>query len=381
VQKILHWNPRFGNFVGGGETYIANIIQHMQEFNQYVVSDKYYPGNDKEFYNDFKKNILYSIPPRIYNLGFVGFPLNILSEKIRLYQKKKLIKKVNPDLTIIHGLGIFGFLESLNHLLGIYLIERDYFQDFNPRILTVHNLYSLVYNDYKYSSFEKRIFEQFDTYVCIDKYIYSFLKEKYPSKEIYYVPNSVPDYFLFNDYTKHQYHPKSPILGFVGRYDSSKGIHILEKLIEKSPENFKFILVFSTNITPQETIVMKFKAYKNVKLFFDIPNTVLSKYYKKMDFLFNPVIDEGISRVSLEAMANGIVPIMKDLGDRYPVIDLETGILYKENNLEALIKKIDKLNSKEYNEIQKKAKEIIKLKFSNESIIPQLKEIYLKHIK
>lgn len=382
MKKILHWNTRFGNTIGGGEIYIANIIQNMPELNHYVLSDKYMPGTRNEYYKDFKKNIYYSKPPYINTPRFLTFPINILTELIRDKIKKSILKKIMPDLNIIHGLGLFNSLERLDFSMGIDLINDNYFREINPKILTVHNLLSVIIskNKKRYSDYEKKIFEQFDTLICVDKIIYSYLKKKYPSKEIYFVPNSIPDYFFSNEFKEERYNPKSPILGFVGRYESSRGLSILKEMIEKSPKYFKFILIFSTSLGSKRRIISEFHKYKNIELHLNILNKKIPSYYQKMDFLFNPVISEGISRVSLEAMANSVLPIMIDMGDRYPVQDFETGILFKKEDLDDLIDKIKKLSSEKYYEMQKKTNKIAKEEFSNLTLIPKLKEIYMKHI-
>lgn len=380
MKKILHWDPRFGNYFGGGQIYISNIIQNMQGFSHYVLSDKLIPKQHIEFYKNIEKNIIYSPPPNILTLKSMAFPINLLSSILRLKQKKNIYKKIKPDLTIIHGLGIYSTLENLNFTFKIDLISENYFQYITPKILTVHNLFSPFYKKIEFINYENKIFEQFETFICIDNHIYTFLKKKYPSKEIHLVPNSIPDNFFNNSYKKNQYNPNKPILGFVGRYGSSKGITILEEMLEKAPDNFNFLLIFSTEEPLKHEIIEKFKSHDNAKIFFNIPNNELPKYYKKMDLLFNPVIDKGISRVTLEAMANGVVPIMIDLGDRDPVKNFETGILFNNEKMDDLIENLMSLAMKDYVGMQKKGKLVIKKRFSNSSLIPKLRKIYMDHL-
>ena len=383
MQIILHWNPRFGNSVGGGEIYISNIIQNMLEFNHLIISNRSLPKSNNDFYKGFEKNIIYSNPPNITYPKIITFPYNMFSELIRLNNKKNIHKSIKPDLNIIHGIGLFGPLERLYFKSGLDFINKDYFKEISPKILTIHNLYSplILKKNERYVKYENKLFDQFDTFICIDRNIYSFLKKRNPSKKSYYIPNSIPDYFFRNKSRKKQYNPKSPVLGFVGRYEYSRGIHILKKMVEETPKSFKFLLIFSTGDKIKQKIKKEFSSKENIELYYNIPNKDLVSYYQKMDYLFNPVLVKGISRVSLEAMASAVIPIMLDLGDRYPIIDSKTGILFKEENLYDLIDKIQNLPGMKYHEMQKNAKNISKEKFSNSIIIKKLKEIYTMQMK
>ena len=382
MKKILHWNPRFGNSIGGGEIYISNIIQNMPGFEHLVLSDKILPEVRLKDYEQFEKNILYSAPPNIMKPKWLNFPINVIMDIMKQKGRKNIYKKLQPDLNIIHGLGLFGSLERLKFLTGIDLIGDDYFSNIEPKILTVHNLYSpiMLKNDSRYSNYETNLFKQFETFICIDKNIFTHIKAKYPSKEVHFIPNSIPEHFFNNRLHKKRFDPKEPVVGFVGRFEYSRGIHILKRLVVESPNNFKFIFVFSASPSNKQKINDEFSSNTRVKLFFNIPNVLLPDYYRKMDFLFNPVLAQGISRVSLEAMAMGVIPLMLDIGDRYPIKDFKTGILFVEPKLDELIDKVKNISSAEYYEIQKNAMVLAKEKFSNYKIIPKLVEIYKKSI-
>lgn len=383
MYKILHWNQNFGNYVGGGEIYLINVIQNIPNFNHYVVTDQNIPNYAIEFYKEYEELTYFSKPPNIRVFNKVMFPINILTCKIRLKTKKNIYKKINPDLNIIHGLVTFGKLERLYFLFGIDLIKDNFFNDINPKILTVHNLYSPLFskNKNRFLNFENNLFKQFETFICIDKNIYNFLKKKYPSKEIHFIPNSMPDNFINFKLQAKRFNPKSPVIGFVGRFEYTRGIHILREIVRESPQNIKFVLIFSASQKNKQKITNEFSSKKNVELYFNIKNINLPKYYQKMDFLLNPVLAEGISRVSLEAMATGVIPIMLDIGDRFPLKDSETGILFRENNIEDLFDKITNLSQNEFQNFRKSAKTIIEERFSNSNLIPQLRKIYKSHIR
>jgi glycosyltransferase involved in cell wall biosynthesis len=355
----------------------------MPEFEHVVIGDQSMPKGDFEIFKEFEEITVLSTPPNISVFNKVMFPINILNGLIRLKRKKSIYKKIKPDLNIIHGLVLFGKLEKLYFVYGVDLIKDKFFQDIEPKILTLHNLYSPLFskNQNRYMNYENNLFKQFETYICIDKNIYNYLKKKYPSKEIHFVPNSIPDYFFTDKTSEKRFNPKVPVIGYVGRYEYSRGIHILKRFVEKSPKNFKYILVFSANQKMKRRILREFSSNKNIELCFNLPNDELPKYYRRMDFLFNPVLAQGISRVSLEAMALGVLPIMIDIGDRFPIRNNETGILFNEQNIEEIVDKIKNFSKNEYQNIRKKAQQITKENFSNSNLIPQLRNIYKKHIR
>jgi glycosyltransferase involved in cell wall biosynthesis len=379
MNKIFHWNLRFGNSIGGGEIYLANIIQNMPEFNHYIVSDQFFPKPNIEFYGQFEEKIIYSTPPNFIAPRVINFPINILAEMVRYRNKKNISNRIKPELNVFHGLGLFGPLERLKFSFGIDLINYNYFQQIEPKILTVHNLYSPLFkvNNKNHKSYENKLFEQFDTFICVDKNIYSFLKKKCDSKNIYYIPNSIPDYFFDIKTSKRKFNPSSPVFGFVGRYEYSRGIHILKDFISQSPRNFKFVLIFSAKRSLKERIEKEMASFKNIELHFNIPNKELIDYYQKMDFTINPVLAKGISRVTLEAMACAAIPIMLNLGDRYPVINDETGILFHEKDLSDLITRIQEITPERQKIMQKNGLNIVQ-EFSNSRIIPKLIEVYTK---
>ena len=366
--------------VGGGEIYISNLMQNMPEFRHLVISNVYLPKSDIEHYRKFERKILYSTPPFVTTPRFVNFPVNIISALVRLRNKKHIYEKVKPDLNVIHGISIFGTLERLYFSLGVNLIDYDYFQDIEPKVLTVHNLYSPIALKHvkRQANYEDRLFARFRTYICVDINIYEFLKNKFKSKDIYFIPNSIPDTFFDNTAGDKKYKPSSPRLGFVARYQYDKGVHILKEMVEMSPKSFKFIQVFSATPKQKQTVIDEYRSYDNVELHFNIPNKLLPRYYRKMDLLFNPVIGEGISRVSLEGMAGGVVPLMRDTGNRYPVEDRKTGLLFNEDNLPDIIDRVRSLTPAEYRELQANARHILQKKFSNSNVVPQLIDVYTK---
>jgi glycosyltransferase involved in cell wall biosynthesis len=107
----------------------------------------------------------------------------------------------------------------------------------------------------------------------------------------------------------------------------------------------------------------------------------MPQIFNKFQVLLNPVLVEGISRVTLEAMSCGRVVIMLDYGNRYPVINAKTGFLIK-NNLKDLIETLKYLydNPKEIQKISLQSRQIVETEFSSKIIVPQIELLYSKVI-
>lgn len=382
MKKVLHWAPNFGNSNGGGEINTRNILNSINDYNQLVLSDAYLPQS-KNIFQECKHKIIFANPPNITVPRKISFPISLLTCLVREKNKKNIYKKINPDLNIVHGFGLFNRLFKLYYLTGIDLIENNYFIDIKPRILDIHGLMStqITKRKNRVIMHEKKIINQFDIFIGVDQNIVSYIKKIKPNSEIYFIPSSPRDYF-FNNIKKKKYSPIMPTLGFVGRYAPERGIPLLIQFVNRYYKNFKFILIFSIDhVNQKKEIIKKFPKFKNIEIYYNIENNNLPELYKKMDYLLNPVLVEGISRVTLEAMASKVVPIMINKGNRYPLIDSKTGLLIDEKNINKLIIRIKETDLKEYHVLSENAYNICKNEFSNSITIPKIKNIFKTYSK
>ncbi|MFA5823129.1 MAG: glycosyltransferase family 4 protein [Thermodesulfovibrionales bacterium] len=95
---------------------------------------------------------------------------------------------------------------------------------------------------------------------------------------------------------------------FVGRWHKTKGSDILEKIIQKTPDNH-WLLVLGTgsdNCPLRQT--------KNVTILDEVPYEEMPLIYSLSDFMFFPSRYEGFGLVILEAMACGLPTFAGDVG-------------------------------------------------------------------
>ena len=101
---------------------------------------------------------------------------------------------------------------------------------------------------------------------------------------------------------------------FVGRLSRRKGIETLERTLPEILQrrsDIEFILVGKQ----QESVEIPAEYSHRVTVTGTIPPTEIPVYYERADFLIHPTLTEGLPRVVLEALASGVPPIARDVGD------------------------------------------------------------------
>lgn len=377
MKTIVQYNPRFHPCVGGGETYVSNLVTNIKEYSFEVVTNSL-PGIPEEEY--FSENVLVKrFPPNDKNLCSFGnpfirkfsFPWRVFTDILRLQKKNKYLIKSTPNLVHFHGIGF------CNNLLKIDMqINRLFFSklvNFNeiktPKIITIHNLFSSLNSCPILKAYEKFIIDQFDTIICVDKNIEicvkNYLDLTNKDKNIYFIPNSVDVHKFY--YSKHELKENLNI-GFVGRFEYSRGVSLLQLLIRSLPD-FCELHITSNQVEGVNK--------SNVHFYGILPENDVPHFLRNVDVVFNPVLVEGISRITLEAMSCGRPVIMLNKGDRYPVINGKTGYLIKED-INELLSLLDSINTnrEELQKLGQKGRKIIENEFSNEVVLKKIENIY-----
>lgn len=378
LPKIGIYNPRFSPLIGGGNLYFSNIIQSMNDYMFEVVTNAL-PGYP--LYEKFSNNAVINrflpydrnlIPFKPDIISKITFPYRTYCNLIREKKKLEYLSK-NNELDMLHVSGI-GFGSNLLwvdvKIKALFFTKIFRFYDISlPQVITMHNLFSPFSSNPVYANFQHFVIDQFENIICVDKniekYVTNYANSKNQDKNIWFIPNSV-------DVTKFPFskiEPKKKLhIGFAGRFEYSRGIDFLQKLM-KHLSDFCELHITSDPI----------QGYKNSNIHFHgvLPETEVPLFLRNIDILFNPVLAEGISRITLEAMSCGRPVIMLDKGDRYPTINGKTGYLIKEdiNELLSLLEYINE-NRNELETLGKNARKIVEEEFSNEVIIPKIKKIY-----
>jgi glycosyltransferase involved in cell wall biosynthesis len=385
MKKIVQFFARYRNGFGGMETHITELVKNLSyEFE--IISDAI-PGYP--LIEQYSKNVtIRRFKP--YNYGLtpsksiktkkILFPYRVLTDIVRIKNKHKYLKKVNYALVHFHDPGVGGALIKSSYMLKsakIIEILTDY-SYVAPKILTVHGLSCLMTDDPLIKEQELTFINQFENIICVDQRLYEFLKDNLEDKRVWHVPNSI-------DTKRFKFTPlsidKNLRVGFIGRLEKSRGLSLLYDFIDNLPSYIDFYVLGAGN----SIAIKKFQSRVDVtKIHFEtnINYEDVHTFYRKFDVLFNPVIAEGISRVTLEAMSSGRPVIMLDKGNRYPVINKKTGYLIKDD-IEELLNLLRYIheNEDELKAVAKNARVIVEKEYDNSVIIPKIGDIYGDIIK
>lgn len=380
MGKILQFYDGYYEASGGIETHITDLTQKLgHEFEIITDAIPGYPVIEKPDQNStikrFKPDNYALTTLRSIRNNKVSFPYRVLTDTMRINNKHKYLRRANYDLVHFHGSGAGGAIVKLSYILRSAQLT-DKLTDFSyikQKILTVHGLSSLLIGDPIVKEQEMKFITQFENIICVDERLHRFLRENLEGKRIWYVPNSV-------DTRRFKFAPLSSDeklrVGFIGRLEKSRGISLLYDLIREMPSYIDFCILGAGNSTD----IKKFKSNVDTsKIHFEtnINYDEVHNFYRKFDVLLNPVLAEGISRVTLEAMSSGRPVIMLNKGNRYPVINGETGYLI-EYSIKDLLKLLQFLhkNRDKLEEVGKNARSIVENEYDSRVIIPKIAKIY-----
>lgn len=377
MKTIAQYNPRFSPCVGGGETYVSNLVLNIKKYNFDIITNSLPGFLLEEVFSEntlVKRFLPYDRNLSPFNNSIISklsFPYRFSSDILRLRKKNKYLKKSTYDLIHFHGIGFCNNLLRVDTWTKTMIFSKliDFSEINTPKVITIHNLFSSLNPDPVFKTYEQNIIDQFECIICVDKNIETYVRHhsnlinKY--KKIYFIPNSIDiDKFSFSKIES----KNKLVIGFVGRFEYSRGIDMLKLLIENLP-NFCELHITCNQI----------QGVNNPNVYFHgfLPENDVPSFIKNVDIIFNPVLVEGISRITLEAMSCGRPVIMIDKGDRYPIFNRNTGYIIKEN-IDELLFLLEYLydNENELKEIGYNARQIIEKEFSNEIIIPKIIRIY-----
>ncbi len=300
----------------------------------------------------------------------------MISDILRIKRKNKYLGNSDYDLIHFHGISFCNNFMRVDELLGrLFLLKIINFNSINiPKILTMHDIASPFFDNKIFEMYEHHIIDQFENIICVDKviegFVLNYLNSTKQDKKVWFIPNSIDiEKFRFSELK----FTKKLKIGFVGNVEYLRGMSFLYQLMENLPDFCELHIV--SPIKPE-------KIKPNVHIYGSLPPHRISEILKGIDVLFNPLIQECITRIALEAMSCGRPVIMFDIGDRYPVIHCKTGYLLKKdiNEVFSLLEYIND-NKEELRKLGKNARRIVEEEFSNEVMIPKIKKIYENLIK
>lgn len=98
---------------------------------------------------------------------------------------------------------------------------------------------------------------------------------------------------------------------FVGRFSREKGIDRLDDLLLSKSEKFSIVLVLAgTDILTRAGLKKRYGHIKRLTILYDMDYEELDKIYQNSKLLFFPSYKENFGNVLIEAVNNGVLPIV-----------------------------------------------------------------------
>lgn len=167
------------------------------------------------------------------------------------------------------------------------------------------------------------------------RYAIKHLSKKYntPKKKFLLLYNFVDPIFFSNNIKKKNFNKKQLKVCFVGRLVHSKQPLLLLRIIK----NFNNISLHVLGDGPLLPRLKKESAKLKNKIFFykKIDNKKVFKFMRDKDILLFPTLEEGNSKVILEAMSSGLIVLTNNIEcNRELISHRDNGFLIKNNNID-----------------------------------------------
>lgn len=383
MREIVHWHENFFPVLGGGPAYIENLILNLDNgFRHKVVTDSL-PGLPHRGIYAGRADVLrfprLPVVPQAMALRkrALFLPLRILRELQALSSKFSYLRKARFDLLHVHGVVPYNGLLTISRLLKRNVFRR--FLDFStvrkPRILTLHNFLPGFTEDHYLLELYDHFIHQFDMIICVDEPIYEYCCRlnglNGGIKVIRYIPNSVDTQRFF--YVPHRRDPHLRI-GFAGRATDTIDVEMINRFICHLPEGLHLRMAIAGD---HRSIMIPGPMAPRVKIFEDLPQSEMPGFYQDVDVVFNPVLHEGITRVSMEAMSCGRPVIMYRTRTPRRFIQQRNSFIIERDYQELM--ELMRLLTKNPEMIENKGREACRTardQFSNAAVLIEVRKAY-----
>lgn len=365
--KILYIIPSLQS--GGAERFILDLIYNLDQ-------EKFFPQlllfNSRGQEVFYQEAVSHKIKIKIIEKRFKIDLLNF-------FQVYKYIKKNKPD--IVHtqlGGDVYGKLAA--KLAGIKKI-----------ISTEQNV---LHNDGRVIRFLKRRTAYFsDKIIAISSAVKRDISRKYKisSEKINLISNGI-DVERFKEgqqtkdlsdfYQKIRSNPDQIIFGSVGRLSPQKNFSLLiEALARVKNNNFKCFIVGEGELRPKlEKQISSLKLEDKIKLVG--PRSDIYNFLSTLDFFVLPSRWEGLGIVLLEAGICSLPVLASATGGILDIVkNNKTGVLFKNNSRNDLIKKLnyflDKKNEVDLKKMGLNLNKLVLNNFAISEITKKYENLYL----
>jgi len=349
MLKILNYAPMFLPHLGGTELNIYYSAQYSKH-RHFVLTDMLPGGSRLEKIDNI---VVHRVPPtRRISPIFLDHLQNLWLDFPRELLKLFMLRSLEYDILHLRAPFIVADLFWLvDHRLGKTVFKKaaPWKLVKKPIVVTFHALPhqdvsvpNLQISNYptnpkeklSWLQFEKTICDAACAIICVDRYMVRALSNLVNEEKLYYIPSGIDinlfrpksrevaisalPPFVASHFSKDVFH-----VLYAGRLDFFRGAHTLSNLSMMLPNDCKLI------VTGRPNVSLDIRLGKAVYLG-SISNNSMPDLINACDAIFNPVLSNGISRITLEGMACAKPVIMFSLGmDRFPGVDRKNVLLVK----------------------------------------------------
>lgn len=360
-----------------------------------------YKKNEKDNTNQFVHNQVKAIASK-------GIDIVVMSLDMRSIRRKRKLGFYSykyDDITVYQVSIPCGPLKSILHTLSIYgankcykmiekywgkpdIIHSHFFYNTYPIInianknnvpvvLTEHASLLMSGNRSKENeNLARKTYSQVNKIVCVSGKLKQSINEFF-NKEVYVIPNILPDYFCIyrSDKMKKSFNFIS-VGNFIYRKRFDLTIKSFSKFVNKYP-NSTLTIVGDGNLKEElNKLVKKLNIQDKVSFLGKVENSKLVKLYNESSCFILPSDYETFGVVYIEAMACGLPTIATKCGGPEDIIKDYNGLLVDKDNsdklLEAMFYIYENYNKYDKNKISKDTID----KYGQETICNSIIDIY-----
>lgn len=294
----------------------------------------------------------------------------------------KKIRELNPDIIFVNG-------EPENFSTFYFAIIKRFFS-INTKLVAVswRNIpFGIKDHPYKfgiiYWLIEKFTLKNIDSLICFNKTAEEIFHNK-GIKNINFIPIGV-DTELFRNRKNFIQNNEKFNIGYIGRFEHSKGVHLIIEAISRLDSSYTLTLVGDGELKDYYvSLAKKYNLGEQIKFLAGTAHTEIPFILSQMDVLVLPSIStkgwiEQFGRVLIESMACE-VPVIGSSSGEIPNVIENAGLIFEENNIEHLVKciKLIRYNKKLRDTIIKLGLERVRTTYSWEIVIKQWENLFTK---
>lgn len=380
-MKILY-DSVYDQNKGGGATHIKSLIRYMSSKYKCKLVTAYKHGNQSvpKTFDNFE---IFRVPKTPFLLDsfrvYKSKKFNPFIEFIRDFQvlkeKRNFIQAEEFDLFHSHGVEFYRSFFLLSKYFHHTLYEKllEYALHNKKAVLTLHNFLPSSNDKLTRLLYDYHI-KKFNNVICVDNHIYNYCMRYHGEKNIRLIPNGVDtDTFRLKKFSN----TSTLKIGIAGRFQETiDKINIL-KLLKEIPDNVELYLALVGDLAELREICDR---SNKIELFENLEHEKMAKFYSSIDILFNPVLHNGKTLVTLESMSTGTPVVMYGHNYKSPIVDGKTGFLINKD-IKSLYRLIESMvsNKRKIKEMGIVCRKVIKNMYSLEKMNSET-EIFYKEI-